>query len=143
MAAKIVTYPDTGVLLASWSGAEPRREKARRLLSDPARTLVGSAMLALELLPHATYNDNAAEVRFMSGILARIQNVPIDAEIVARALDLGRRYGVSGADALHTALAEAGGVEQFVTTENRTKPLFRVLEFQVVHLDDLPTDGAA
>ena len=94
-------------------------------------------MLALELLPHATHNGNAAEVRFMSGILTRIRKVEIDAEIVTRALELGTRYGVSGADALHAALAEAGGVEQFVTTENRTKPLYRVREFQVVHLDSL------
>lgn len=95
--------------IAAWSGAETRRTKARLLLSDPMRTLVGSDMLALELLPHATYGGNAAEVRFMSGFLERVRAVAI----------------------------ESAGVEQFVTTENRTKPMYRIETLQVVHLDDL------
>lgn len=94
-------------------------------------------MLALELLPHATYSGNAAEVRFMSALLGRLRNVALEPSIVARALRLGGEFGVSGADALHVALAESVSVEQLVTTENRTKPLYRVRGLAVVHLDDL------
>ncbi|MGH2485652.1 MAG: hypothetical protein ACRDHE_06545 [Ktedonobacterales bacterium] len=37
-------------------------------------------------------------------------------------------------DALHTAAAERGGAEEFVTAEKTTKPFFRVTKLRVVSI---------
>ncbi len=44
------------------------------------------------------------------------------------------KYGIAGMDALHIATALSIGAEVFITTEKKTKPMFRVTELQMMSI---------
>jgi predicted nucleic acid-binding protein len=44
------------------------------------------------------------------------------------------KYGIAGMDALHIAAALSIGAEEFITTEKKTKPMFRVTELQMISI---------
>ena len=54
--------------------------------------------------------------------------------IVPQAQTIAGKYGIAGMDALHIAAALSIGAEEFITTEKRTKPMFRVMGLQMISL---------
>ena len=132
----IRTYIDSGVFIEAWRGSEPTRSLARQLLASPWHQFVSSRLLVLEVIPKASYHRKLAEIAFYSSLLGLIQEwIPLDESVVDLAIDLGGTYDVVGIDALHVAAALAAQVDQFITCEKPTKPMFRVDALRAVNLE--------
>lgn len=131
----ILSYTDSGVVIAAWRHDSPLCIPARRFLTDSSRKIVASPLVRLETLPKASYRKNADELAYYEAVFASVREwVQVDDALVESAIDLGRRYDIVNLDALHVAAAIRAGVDQFVTTEKPGKPLYRVTELQIVDL---------
>lgn len=120
------TYIDTCVLIAAFKGDSESSGKALEVLDDPERTLVISEAARLESLPKARYNKNASEVEFYEAAFEEAENLPWDYDVLSKAFELAERYGVAAMDAIHVAHAIEAGVDEFVSNEKPSKPMFRV-----------------
>jgi predicted nucleic acid-binding protein len=58
------SFLDSNVLIAAHHGEAIQREAALSILADADRVFIATPFLALELLPPAIYNRNAAEAEF-------------------------------------------------------------------------------
>jgi len=56
-------------------------------------------------------------------------------QIVVKAEDLAKKYGLNGMDAPHIAAAIISKADEFVTAERATSPLSRVTEVKVVSIN--------
>lgn len=132
----LVTYLDSGVLIALAQGAEARHDAARRLVADPARSFVSSDMNWLETMPHAAFQGGSkVSAIYQAYFTKRVANfVMIDAVLVLRARAIALETGIGGADAIHAAAALRGGADELITTEKATKPLFRLVGIKVLLL---------
>ncbi|MGB6294707.1 MAG: hypothetical protein WBF90_00825 [Rivularia sp. (in: cyanobacteria)] len=54
--------------------------------------------------------------------------------MVQDAYNIGCEYGLAAMDALHIAPALSLDVEEFITTEKPTKPMFRVSGIQIISI---------
>lgn len=135
MSRKLLTYLDTGVILAVVRGEPLAAVRAYDLLNDPTRAFVGGAALELELLPNAIHYQRAAEQSFCETYLrSTVVWIEPSNELFAAAFDLASTHGLAALDALHAASAIAAGAQQLVTTEKTTKPVYRVSKINVIHL---------
>ena len=108
------------------------------VLDDPERVYVTSDLVRLEVLPKAMYNKRDVEAEFSRLFFDGVEEVvAITPTLVSQALHEASQYGLSAIDALHIAAAKSAAVEEFVTVERTTKPLFRVSGLTVTTL--LPT----
>ncbi|MFQ3611053.1 MAG: PIN domain-containing protein [Fimbriimonadales bacterium] len=132
------TYIDTSVLITAFRGFSEMAERAYRVLDDPQRRLVVSEAVRLEVLPKAVYNGHSEEVEFYQSVFndSRTEILDWNLEVLKEAYSLAKEYGISAMDAIHIAHAIAAGVDEFVTCEKNTKPLFRVREIQTRSLRD-------
>lgn len=120
------TYVDSGVLIWAAQGITQNAEVALRFVGDPEREYVTSDYVRLEVIPKATFHKNEPEVEFYETFFrANIRCIPTSASLVEQAIDEGCKTGISGIDALHIACAVFAGAEEFITTEEPTKPLHR------------------
>lgn len=134
------TYIDPSVLIAAFRGTEEIANQAFQVLADPERRLVVSDFVRLEVLPKPTYLGREEEVEFMSSILAQAaENIPCSTEVVEQAIELASRYDIAPMDALHMGASITASVDEFVTLEKPSKPLFRVKEIRVISL--YPDEG--
>ena len=132
----IRTYLDIGPYIATWRGPEREKSLAEGLFRDPTRVLVGSSIVRLELARHR--NNTPAEVAHFAALFDAVHVwIPLDEDLAFRARELRTQYDLGSLDALHVAAAEAGVVDQFVTTEKPGKPLYRVGHIGPVYLGDL------
>ena len=132
------TFIDSGVLIAASRGIHTVSQTAMRVLDDPERVYVTSDFVRLEVLPKAIYNKRNAEAEFYRLFFDGAEEiVTISPTLVTRALHEASQYGLSAIDALHIAAAKSAAVEEFITVERATKPLFRVSDIKVTTL--LPT----
>ncbi len=128
-------FVDSNVLIAAARGVNPVAERAYAVLSDAALRFVSSPLVRLEVLPKAHFFDRTGEVNFYRTYFNQVEMwVPLDAEIVERALDEALRHGLGAVDALLLVSAASVGVELFVTTEVKSKPLHRTDLLKVVTL---------
>ena len=124
------TFLDSGVLLTGWKGRD--RLIAIEVMEDEGREFYTSELVRLELLPKALYHKQAAEAEFYRIHLNRVRaEEPLSSALGREAFELGKRYGLAAADALHIAAAIRQKVEEFITSESPGKPLFRVKELAV------------
>ncbi len=101
-------------------------------MEDEEREFFTSELVKLELLPKAIFHKQAAEAEFYRTHLKRVRaEEPLSHELGREAFELGKRYGLAAADALHIAAAIRQGVQEFITSELPGKPLFRVQELNV------------
>lgn len=108
------------------------------VLDDPKRVYATSDLVRLEVLPKAIYNKRDVEAVFYRLFFDGVEEVvAITPTLVSQALNEASQYGLSAIDALHIAAAKSAAVEEFVTVERTTKPLFRVSGLKVTTL--LPT----
>jgi predicted nucleic acid-binding protein len=119
----------------AFQGQESTSNKALGVLDDPDRSLVVSDYLRLEVLPKPTFHKNQTEIAFMETVLSSAcENVPSTPRLAAMAIGLASRYDLTPIDALHVSAAVIAGVDELVTGEKDTKPMFRVQEVKVVSL---------
>lgn len=60
----MLTYIDSGVLIAAARVDHPAKVSANAVSGDPTRTFASSDFVRLEVLPKATYFERIAEVDF-------------------------------------------------------------------------------
>src|SRR5215210_4810652 len=118
MSSRLLTYLDTGVILAVVRSEPLAAVRAYDLLNDPARAFVGGAALELELLPSAVYYQRAAEQDFCETFLrSTVSWVEPSKRLFALALSLAGMHGLAALDALHIASALEASAQEFITTE--------------------------
>jgi len=133
----MVTYLDSGVLLAAWKNAD-LRPAALRILEDPDRQFATSQLAKLELLPKPAFEKRPVEMRFyQSHFEEAFASQALDEQLGNEAQRLAEKYGLAAVDALHVAAALRSGADEFYTSEKPGKPMFRVKELKVISLHSL------
>lgn len=134
--SKILTFTDSGVLLAGWRSDSRLRIRALTILSEAEREFVSSPFVRLELKPKAVYHKNSLEIDFYDAYFENVNIWVNDAEkIVNLAETVSEKYGLNGMDALHIAAAIIAEADEFITTERATSPLNRVKEVKIVSIN--------
>ena len=136
----ILTYPDSGVLIAAWRYRERTNDPARELLYSDERRLVGSRLQRMETILRTRGLLVTAEKAYYANIFDALVSVwaTLDESVAFEAERMISRYGLSVPDALHIALALRAGADEFLTTEGTGKPMHRVTELRVVRLPPEP-----
>lgn len=125
------TYIDANVLIAAFCGEGHLGQRAMEVLDDPDRVLVASDAVRLEVLPKPRYEKRQQEIDFYDAVLAQAENLKWRTDTLYCAHDLAEKYGIAAMDAIHVAIALDAGVDEFVTAEKSTKPMFRVAELRM------------
>lgn len=120
------TYLDSGVLLAAFKGEGELGLRALQILDDPQRQLVVSDAVKIELLPKPIYEQRQPEANFYRQVFASSELHAWNVDVLQRAYELAKQYGIAAMDAIHAAYAEYAKVDEIVTTEKPGKPMFRV-----------------
>lgn len=129
------TYLDAGVLINAWQGEGDIAMRAMAVLDDPNREFVISDFLRLETLPKPSFHKNSAEVDFMETIFSSAADfVATTAVLSSHAVQLASTYDLSPIDALHVSAALSAKVDDFITSEKSTKPMFNVKGLNVTSL---------
>lgn len=132
-----ITYIDSGVLLSATDGVGRIAEKALEILGDSQREFASSEFVKLEVSPKAVYNKQTEEAQFYEEFFSDVTYWASDlTHIVQDAYQIAAQYGLAAMDALHVAAALSVGAEELVTTEKKTKPMFRVSSINVVSIFD-------
>ncbi len=133
--SKILTFNDSGVILAGWRSDSRMRIRALTILSDAEREFVSSPFVSLELKPKAVYHKNSLEIDFYNAYFGNIAVWIDDVEKIVRLAEtVSEKYGLNGMDALHIAAAIIAEADEFITTERVTSPLNRVTEVKIVSI---------
>ncbi len=121
------TFLDSNILIAAWLGREDSSSKAMSVLFDFDREIVATSLVALETVGHASYNNRTLELQFYKEFFDYVVTgtVEVDETLVADAMLISKTIDADGIDAPHLAAAVRLGAEDFITTEKRTKPMFR------------------
>ena len=134
----IRTFLDASVLIAAVRGTPVPIERALTVMNDPARVLLTSDFVRLEVLPKPLYFRLQAEVDFYEAYFALVtEMVEVAPALVRQAYAEAQQVGLAGMDALHIAAAKASSAEEFITTERPTTALFRVTGITVTSLRTL------
>jgi predicted nucleic acid-binding protein len=133
----VVTYLDSGVLLAAWKSAD-LRPAALSVLEDTNRQFAISQMVKLELLAKPIFEKRVVEKAFYQTYFEEaVALQPLDKQLGEEAQALAEKYGLAALDALHLAAALRLGAEEFYTSEKPGKPMFRVRELKVISLHSI------
>jgi predicted nucleic acid-binding protein len=109
-------------------------EAALEILDHPARQLLTSAFIRLEVYPKALFHSHPEQTAFLVGFFADPSvewATDLDA-VVILAFSQAQLYGLSAMDALHIAAAKSLGADEFVTAEKPGKPIYRVDGLRIV-----------
>jgi predicted nucleic acid-binding protein len=120
------TYIDTCLLIAAFKGEGALGRAALSVLDDPERSLVVSDAVRLEAMPKARYHQQQAEVEFYEAVFSEAENIAWDRAALQQALSIAEAHGMAAMDAIHVAHAVKAAVEEFISAEKPTKPMFRV-----------------
>jgi len=122
------TYIDANLLIAAFRGEGELGQRAIEILDDPDRALVVSDAVRLEVQPKPRYEKRQQELDFYDAVLDQAEHLKWCTDTLYRAHDLAEQHGIAAMDAIHVATALDAGVDEFVTAEKSTKPMFRVAE---------------
>lgn len=125
------TYLDSNVLVAAWRGKDQAGTKAMEVLDDPGRALVVSDAVRLEVMPKPLYERQEGESAFYEAIFAQAERAAWHLPTLQQAHELAQRHGIAAMDAIHVATAIACHVDELVSAEKPTKPMFRITEIPV------------
>ncbi len=125
------TYIDANLLIAAFRGEGELGQRAIEILDDPERILVASDAVRLEVQPKPRYEKRQQEIDFYEAVLGQAEYLEWRTETLYRAQDLAEKYGIAAMDAIHVATALDAGVDEFVTAEKSSKPMFRVNELRM------------
>jgi predicted nucleic acid-binding protein len=131
------TYLDSCVLIAAFQGERAISDLAMAIIDDPDRSFVVSQYLSLEVLPKPQFNKKKEEVAFMSEFLrAASESIESNQVLADQAILLAGTYDLSPIDALHVSAAKQAAVDEFITAESNSKPMFRVSDIKITSLRD-------
>ena len=120
------TYIDANLLIAAFRGEDELGLRAMEILDDPDRVLVISDAVRLEVQPMPQYEKRQKEIDFYDAVLDKAEHLKWSIETLNYAHALAEKYGIAAMDAIHVATALDAAIEEFVTAEKPTKPMFRV-----------------
>jgi len=125
------TYVDSCLLIAAFKGEGDIGLRAIEVLDDPSRALVFSEAVRLEVMPKPIYEKRNEETDFYQAVFddAECHDWSLDALQCANALT--EEHGIAAMDAIHVAHAMEAQVDEFMTAEKGTKPMFRVKNFSI------------
>jgi predicted nucleic acid-binding protein len=130
-----ITFIDSGVLVTAARGLGEDSEKALSILADSSREFASSEFIKMEVIPKAIYNRKTAETEFYELFFSAVTYWANDIEkVIQDAYKIVCQYGLAAMDALHIAAANSIGVEEFITTEKPTKPMFRVSSIKLISI---------
>lgn len=129
-----LTYVDASVLILASREQQGAFQRALLFLGDPNRTFAASWFLKLEVIPQAAFHKRAEEVAFYERFFEGVSVWVKEEGLVKAAFKEASTYGLHAMDALHIAAAAQAGAE-FVTVENRRKPIYRTKSVKVTFLE--------
>lgn len=130
-----LTYLDSGILIAAFRGVGDIANRALTILDDPEREFIISDFLRLETISKPTFNKILPEIAFMSAFFeCASANIDASPLLTEQALQIACKYDLHPFDALHISVAITAKVDEFITLEKSTKPMFRVNELRMVSL---------
>ena len=139
-APKIVTYVDSGVLIAAATGRSTVSESALEVIIDPGREFASSPFVRLEVLPKAIYFRNEDEAAFYCTFFD--EKVTRWADRIEEIVEAGYREayeaGLAALDALHVAAALLAGADEIVTIERPEKAIHRARSIKIVTIHPHP-----
>jgi predicted nucleic acid-binding protein len=139
----IRTFVDSGVLIAAVCGRDEIANKAMEILDDPQRVFITSDVVWLEVMPKAVYNKKSEEAEFYEFFFQEVRRrISGSKDLVLRAHEEACTYGLAAVDALHVAAARKGDSDELITTEKKSKPLFRVHGIRVTTIRPDKKQGA-
>jgi predicted nucleic acid-binding protein len=131
----ILTFIDTGVLIAAARGTGVGAERALSILRDQNREFASSMFLKLEVLPKAIYNKRTAEVEFYETYFDAVACWAIDVDqILETAYQESAQSGLGAMDALHIAAAVSVSAVEFMTYEKPEKSIYRTKSIRVISI---------
>ncbi|HOQ10857.1 MAG TPA: type II toxin-antitoxin system VapC family toxin [Spirochaetota bacterium] len=130
-------YLDSGVLIAEFRGPEDISQKFLKLLGNEEYEFYVSDAVWMEIFPKAIYNKSNEEVEFYQAIFDNCIILNWDERILKEAKTLAKNYGLSAMDAFHIVFSVHEKIDEFITSETRNKPFFRVKEIKVINHDNL------
>lgn len=96
----------------------------------------GSYLLVPEVLSKPMRDGSVQEIRYLTGLLSRLDLRPLDGATARLAAGLSASYKLKAADATHLATAVASGAERFLT--NNTKDFPRTItEIEITYPSEL------
>jgi predicted nucleic acid-binding protein len=122
----IRTFLDSGVLIAAFQSRNTVSTPVLTLLDDPERVFVTTDYVRLEVLPKLLYFRRETEAEFYEAFFAAAELVEVSQVLVSAAFEEARQAGLAAMDALHVAAAKRASVDEFITVERPTRPVFRV-----------------
>jgi predicted nucleic acid-binding protein len=123
----ILSFIDSGVLIAAACGNPPRSQFALDILADSDRIFCSSIFIKLEVLPKSVCYKQTIESEFYEVFFQEVTYWMSDLEkLTQSAYQLACTYGLAGLDALNVAAAILLEADEFITTEKSTKPMYRV-----------------
>lgn len=132
------TFFDSGVIISLSKGTEAIENKALNIFNDTKREFLSSVFVKIEVLPKAIYFNNINEVDIYKTYFDSVSYFLDDFKNMAnQAYEFASVYGLSGIDSLHIASAYILGADEFITTEKKTKPMYRVKELNILYLGDM------
>jgi predicted nucleic acid-binding protein len=122
----IRTFLDSGVLIAAFQSRNTVSTPVLTLLDDPERVFVTTDYVRLEVLPKPLYFRRETEAELYEAFFAAAELVEVSQVLVSAAFEEARQAGLAAMDALHVAAAKRASVDEFITVERPTRPVFRV-----------------
>jgi|DewCreStandDraft_1066081.scaffolds.fasta_scaffold00043_64 predicted nucleic acid-binding protein len=119
------TYLDSGVLIAICRGKSEVAQRAFTLVNDPDREIILSEAVRLEVMPRAIYEQRHEEQKAIEEIFSLASVLEWSVPVLEEAYQLACENGIAAMDAIHLAFAVKAEADELVTTEKRSKPLFR------------------
>ena len=129
---KILTFVDSGVLIAAARGLGTKGLNSLSILDDPDREFASSFFVRLEVIPKASYFRQESELSFYNTFFDAVTTWADPKLILDDAFITACKFGLSAVDSLHIAAALSVRATEFVTTELPTKPLHRIRAIKVM-----------
>ena len=131
----ILTYIDSGVLIAATRGQTDFSHVAFLALTDPSRLYASSVFVQLELLSiskkfRCTEQNDLYKV-FFETVTHWAEDFSCITQI---ACEQSERYGLTAMDALHIGAAITVGASEIITTQGSDKPIHKNREIRVVSI---------
>ncbi|MDP8238976.1 MAG: PIN domain-containing protein [Candidatus Hatepunaea meridiana] len=122
----ILTYLDSGVLIAAFRLDNEIAQRAWEILDDPNRVFASSIFVKIEVLPKPIFNRRHYEVEFYNEFFNKVSLwVEFSKDLVESAYSEATRSGLSAIDAFHVVSAASVRADELITTEKISKPIHR------------------
>ena len=125
-------YLDSCLVIYAVEGSHPLSEALKAKLRDhPGVSLCTSGLVQLECLVGPMRNRNTALVDRFNNFFHRTNILPVSRSAFLRAAELRAETALSLPDALHLAIAETSGCEEFWTSDWHFKTQQAIEKLQV------------